>query len=336
LPSILALDLHRVSARQSNEQAEYALVSPSHSAVRVIQQTVPLICKHTVGKWEIIFVLDSSYDESLQVLHDTLLSPPCLLSPGLMRARILVQPSAVYETSSDNLGLTISNPSHFYLEIQSDMFLMEHGWNRDLVRPVFEYNDIFAVGGRCGHSRGNGEYYVGRCGADVEHLDEMKRNETEDAFYVAATTNRGPIAFRADALQELGFFDEVNFWQGDDDHDLNRRAIHRGWFPGYKYAHFYAPLNLSPQRNEQLTAKMTNEAKLQEKLYSDFRRELKNHSCDANIPFDSFAPANPGHATKRSLHPLPKGFDPYAPLPDLPALITRRKMVEKEHGRTNN
>jgi hypothetical protein len=63
-------------------------------------------------------VLDASYDNSLQVLKDILLSKYCQENAGMVRARILVQPTAVFETSSDNLGLTLADrPSYFYIEI---------------------------------------------------------------------------------------------------------------------------------------------------------------------------------------------------------------------------
>jgi hypothetical protein len=317
LPAIVALDLQR----QPKVQPEYTLVSPSHSVAWVLNMTAPLICQHTMGKWEIIFVVDACYDDSLQVLREVILSPTCLQS-GMVRARVLVQPTSVYETSSDNLGFSLGNPTHFFIELQSDMFLQERGWNRDMARPIFEYADIFSVSGRCGHGQGPGgrSGKVGRCGADVGSLDEIKQKETQDAVYVTPTNNRGPLMLRADALRALGYLDEFNFFLGKDEHDLNRRAAFNGWFAAYKYVHMYAPLDLSPQRNKNLNNIMSAVAKQEEKEFRTFRTDLSNTSCDSSIPFGEFSSRNLRQKTLRTLPPVGDAFNPDAPLPALPPL----------------
>jgi hypothetical protein len=241
----------------------------------------------------------------------------------LVRARVLVQPTAVFETSSDNLGLTLADrPSHFYIEIQADMILEQAGWNRDMARPFFAYNDIYSVSGRCGHSQGGGgKYSVGRCGSNVGKLSESLERDTRNAVIVTATNNRGPIIYRSESLRELGFFDEINFVLGSDDHDMNRRAGFRGWYAAYKYTYFYAPLNLSPGRNKTFVAAMPEKAKAEERKYLDFRRKvLRNRSCDPHTP-SGFAPNNPRSATRRELEPVPADADPNEPLPALPPLF---------------
>jgi glycosyltransferase involved in cell wall biosynthesis len=202
----------------------------------VLQITARKLCQYAAGRWEIVFVLDASYDNSLQVLKNILLSKDCQQNAGLVRARILVQPTAVFETSSDKLGLTLADrPSHFYIEIQAVMILEQAGWNRDMARPFFAYNDIYSVSGRCGHSQGGrGRYSVGRCGSNVGELSVSLERDTRNRVIVTATNNRGPVIYRSEALRELGFFDEINFVLGDDDHDMNRRAGFRGWYAAYK------------------------------------------------------------------------------------------------------
>lgn len=316
--AVLAFDM-----QCSSVQPEYSIIAPSHCVASVLKKTVPLVCQHTVGSWEVIFVLDASWDKSLQVIKDILLSATCQYST-MVRARVLVQPTAIFETSSDNLGYTLANPSHFFIELQADMFIKETGWNRNLARPIFEYNDIYSVSGRCGHGQGgNSTYYVGRCFAGVEKLSRAKRKDTVNSVYVTATNNRGPILYRADALKELGFLDEVNFLIGNDDHDLNRRAAFRGWFAAYKYTNFYTPLNDSPQRNKEFKSGMPENAKQSELLYRDFRRRQHNYSCDPAVPFGAFhAAENLDQADKRPLHPMNSstlyGNSPLPPLPPLP------------------
>jgi len=110
------------------------------------------------------------------------------------------------------------------------MFLKGDGWNHEMARPFFEFNDIVSVSGRCGHSQGSGtQYKVGRCGSDVSALSKTEEIRMKDAVYVTATNNRGPLMFRADALKEVGYLDERNFFLGNDDHDFNRRANFHGW-----------------------------------------------------------------------------------------------------------
>lgn len=326
--SILVLDVQFRSGRNNSTgnllnvvgqlQPEYSLVIPSHCAASTMEKTIPSICNYTAGLWEVIFILDSSWDESLQVLRNILLSPVCQINKGLLRARILMQPTSIYETSADNLGFSLGNPSHFFVEVQSDMYLSEYGWNRDLARPFFEYDDIFSISGRCGHPVNCGGNSVGRCGADVGELNEVLKNQTRDSIIITQTSNRGPVVWRADALRSLNFLDEVNFYLGDDDHDLNRRAMHRGWYTAYKYAAMYAPLNLSPGRNAALKARIPEEIKAKEATYREIRAGLSNHACDPSIPFGQFSPVCPSES--RVLSSILPNFDWDSPLPGLPRL----------------
>jgi hypothetical protein len=66
-------------------------------------------------------------------------------------------------------------------------------------------------------------------------------------------------------LRELGFFDEGNFVLGSDDHDMDLRAVFRGRYAAHKYTHFYAPLGLSPGKNQSLVAVMPDKAKAKER-----------------------------------------------------------------------
>jgi hypothetical protein len=145
------------------------------------------------------------HDNCLQVLKKNLLSKDCQQNAGLVRARILVQPAAVFETSSDNLGLTLADrPSLFYIEIQSDMILERTGWNRDMALPLFAYNDIYSVSGRCGHSRGGeGRYKVGRCAANVGKLSKSWDQYTKNAVILTATNNRGPVIYDLEPSESL-------------------------------------------------------------------------------------------------------------------------------------
>lgn len=314
--SFLALDLQR----HPLQQPTYSLISPSHNVEQVLSKTVPLICQHTVGRWEIVFVIDASYDDSLRVIRDVLLGDICQ-SSSLIRARVLYSPTSIWETSSDNLGFTLaaqSNgtaPSHAYIEIQSDMNLGQYGWNRDLIRPLLEYGDIFSVSGRCAHSLRAGPV-VGRCDDNVRSLDSGKQRETKDSVIVFQTNNRGPLAFRPDALKELGYLDEVNFYLGNDEHDLNRRAAFFGWYPAYKYVSFFAPLNQSPQRKKMYQKKTPAAVQALDSEYVDFRRQRPTNTSKCGRKYGKNMLDKPIH---RPLQPF-NFSDAEKSLPDLPPL----------------
>jgi GT2 family glycosyltransferase len=359
-PAVLALDLqfrrpaaaaaaaaHHVNSRRSKpRKLDYSIIVPSHNVAEVLNISIPLLCQHTVGTYEIIFVLDQSYDDSLQVLRDILLSDTCIGrdAPGrLIRARVLVQPTSIFETSSDNLGFTLataatadddndddddddggssaSTAAPLLIEIQADHLVAQTGWNRDMARPILQYGDVFAVGGRCGHNRGPVTPHMeGRCDGSFGSLDAEMQKQYENQLYVVGTTCRGPIIFRSDVLKSLGFLDEVNFHQGDDDHDLFRRALHLGWHVAYRYAHVYSPQNLSPVRETKFNEKTPQDGAKQSHWYSEFRKglEAEGRQCDPDLPIYAYAKVeNIPHY--RSLDPLPEGSDlttlPLSPLP---------------------
>jgi len=314
-PAILALDYQR-----SLERPEFAVVSPSYNVVQVLNKTVPTICENTIGKWEIVFVLDACYDESLQVIRNILLSDVCAQS-SLMRARVLIAPTSIFETSSDNLGFSLADPSHFYVEVQADMFLLEKGWNVDLARPFLEYSDMFSMSGRCAHGQpGHAMPHVGRCGKNVGSPSDEKKNETMDSFFIAGTNNRGPLMFRADMLRRLGFLDEVNFYLGSDDHDVNRRAAFLGLKAGYKYTHFYAPLDLSPSRNPSYKQNIPEHIKKQEKVYKKLRESSHNGKCEPKRPLDAYDPRTLAGTSsyERGLRPMDNIAQGELGLPELP------------------
>jgi len=340
---LLALDLKYSSKYQ---EPEYSIVSPSYNSARILERTAPMLCRYTTGLWEVIFVLDGCYDDSLQVLRKILLSKDCMGdSSSLVRARIVINPTEVFETSFDNIGFLLSNPSHFVIEVQSDMMLAEYGWNYDMARPFFEYNDLFSLSGRCGHSQkgqkdskgNNKKYSRGRCDRNVAHVDKNERKRMVNSVYVSATNNRGPLLYRIDALRTLGYYNEMKYRLGNDDHDLNRRANFRGWYASYKYVHFYSPSHFSPQRrNDTNPADGILSVKTYKENYIEFRQQqqqqqLKNtaaaETCDKT--FGQFSRNIPQEPELRSLTPI-KNNDKklnekqhiLQQLPPLPKLVT--------------
>ena len=348
-PAVLALDIKYID---SMGRPQYTILSHSRSQANNLLQTAPNLCRYTVGAWEAIFVLDASFDDSLQVLHQILASPLCLDSP-MTRARVYVQPlPGILETSSLNLAMSASKPSHFYIQVPADVLVLETGWNRDMARVALEYNDVFSVSGQCGTSIARNVretvYTMGRCmrQTHTKLLDESESTDTEHAFYVTETNTRGPVLWRADALRELGYLDEVNDFE-QDNNDLNRRAfLLRGWYSAYKYVHSYT-LDLETAAIDDfdeeswldryvwkhfkqtstgvaltpLTALNLPERTHQSlSLYRHSRSDQKEIECDTTFDETLSGYFHPYHlqAEKRSLK---LEYDLNDPLPPLPAMV---------------
>eukprot|EP00603_Paraphysomonas_imperforata_P013824 CAMPEP_0114452740 /NCGR_PEP_ID=MMETSP0104-20121206/1676_1 /TAXON_ID=37642 ORGANISM="Paraphysomonas imperforata, Strain PA2" /NCGR_SAMPLE_ID=MMETSP0104 /ASSEMBLY_ACC=CAM_ASM_000202 /LENGTH=189 /DNA_ID=CAMNT_0001625011 /DNA_START=674 /DNA_END=1240 /DNA_ORIENTATION=- len=53
-------------------------------------------------------------------------------------------------------------------------------------------------------------------------------------FHVRDSSNRGPLVFRGHMMRALGFLDELNWLNGNDDHDIHIRAyVHERWVTGF-------------------------------------------------------------------------------------------------------
>lgn len=304
-PAVLALDLRFCPPPEDSNTQEYKLrsdgtiqpemsvVMPSHNSEEALQLSLPSLCRYMTGLWEIVVILDQCYDGTLARIRSILLDE-CIFSrsdepSGLIRARVLSQPKSIFETSSDNLGFALAasnggavtskkgreGPTHAYLEVQSDQVATKKGFNLDLLRPMLCYADIVAVSARCGHVLRGGGRLFGRCGTNIAKFDAKAYEAEQDTARVMQTVNRGPLLFRADALESLGFLDEVNFHQDNDDHDYNRRTFNRGWVVAYKYGAVYSPVDLSPKRVAAFHNKSPLEAKNQSHWYSVFRKEIQ-------------------------------------------------------------
>ncbi|GBG31661.1 Hypothetical Protein FCC1311_078862 [Hondaea fermentalgiana] len=213
---------------------EVTIVSPSHQDGPTLEQTMPSLCAHTQGEWEVVFVLDGSWDHSYEVYKRTILSEECKRN-GLVRGRVVLQPTSIWETAADNLAMSMSSPSGFYVEVQADTLFLSDGWLERMLQPMRIYDVLFAVSGRCGHELTVGRALpsfstlYGHCkGMDTPAEPEFLA-QWDHKINVMQSVNRGPYAVRAKAMQDLGFYDELNFFLERDEHDLHRRATFLKW-----------------------------------------------------------------------------------------------------------
>lgn len=60
----------------------------------------------------------------------------------------VINPTALYEIKSNNMGLRLAKGDYVII-IQNDMQMLDFGFDRILLSPMLEAEDILAVSGRC-------------------------------------------------------------------------------------------------------------------------------------------------------------------------------------------
>lgn len=186
--------------------------------------------------------------------HNGTKDSPLQIHSLLTEMSIIEQPSSVFETTSDNMGMSYACPSKYFILVQADMNILSPGWNLMLSRPTELFADVFSVSARCAHTfPGQVPFNAyGRCGEDVGQIPSAKwLAHAEHTVYLPGTVNRGPLLLQADRMEALGMLDERLCVLGDDDHDLMARACTEfGWrAAGYFAPSFFAPLSDGASRD---------------------------------------------------------------------------------------
>lgn len=260
--------------RLAKYQPEFAVIVSLHNQANIVTETIGSLLRQVKGLWEIVFVFDDCRDASLTVVQGVLKQwmaskefrdTHCNTSV-LTRVRFVVQSTAIWETSSDNLGLRITFPSRYYLLVQADMTNFEDAFNLKLAAPFEVYPDLIAVSARCSHNlvpRQNSKGSAGRCGTDVASpLVDQDLLEKDNILFVRETVNRGPLLLHADRLRTIGLFDELNFFLGDDDHNMALRAFTQyGWKSGHFQINFSSPLEYGTSRQSNKAVLSESETK---------------------------------------------------------------------------
>jgi len=277
-----------LDAHQSLNQPQMSIVMSVYNAGPALEVSLPALFTATTGEWELLVVLDACYDNSLDVVRN--LTHHFLRKSTCVRLRVIEQRTAVWETSSDNIGMRISAPEKAYVLLQPDIIITERGWNErmlermhvegayekrgnaKLLRANYSHTLLFAISGRCAHGHA-GDSHIGRC--DRDFAAPLPSNIDKNVLHVRETVNRGPLMLHAQRAQELGFLDETHFIMGNDDHDLMRRAGGKGYFAAYLPLGLYSPLYLSAQRNSSFRKHTPPDVKAAEHAYSCFRRKLR-------------------------------------------------------------
>jgi len=213
----------------------YSIGLAIHNQENIIEDIIISIIANTIGKYELIIILDACTDKTQEAINRALMNIyEIRLSNNLLnlaKITIVNQPTPIFETSCDNLAATIAR-GKYYINVQADCKIHTFGWNWILSKPCIAWSDVFAVSGRAAHDLFAPQSGVGKLGMD--NSEPLKATfDHFDTFYSYETCIRTPLLFDLEKLRELGYMDEQNFCMDGDDHDLMARAALKGWKCGY-------------------------------------------------------------------------------------------------------
>ena len=208
----------------NKQQPSFSLILNVYNSEKNIAKNVEKILFLTKKPFELIIILDYCKDESEKNIFEIVrkwiencnsIHPQQCENYDLVRIVIVVSDSPIYETSANNFGMRISRGKYWIL-LQDDQKMEIVGWNVLLSLPLQHSNDIFSASGRCAHNMLKPHSnLVGRCFGDV--TQSLLLNDTDRCkFYIRGSGNRGPLIFDAQKMMALGFFDEKNFFFGND------------------------------------------------------------------------------------------------------------------------
>lgn len=210
---------------QANMQ--YSIILTVHNKAGLIEDVLTGIIKNTIGKYELIVIIDGCTDGSYSKIHDLLSRP----ENRWIDAKIMFA-NNVFETAANNMGLKTA-VGKYCIIVQDDMIIKEHAWNARLAKPVETWPDVFAVTARCAHNwipnprsiDVNSETIRNDWCDVLHHVDHANRsNVSRDTFEIRASVNRGPLLLVRSDLEALNYLDEIYSPQDMDDHDLCFRA----------------------------------------------------------------------------------------------------------------
>jgi glycosyltransferase involved in cell wall biosynthesis len=203
----------------------FSIVLTVHNKEFLLNHILESIKLYTVGKYELIVVLDGCSDSSEQILDKFMASNPKIKIVKLYA-------NDVFETKANNIGLKASTEEYCII-VQDDMIMNEAAWNERLVKPVKSFSDVFAVTSQTAHNwvynPNNKKEFVEDTDDDwcdiLIHTDHATRfTFPRNVFAIRDSANRGPLLLRHDVLQKLNYLDESFSPQDMDDHDLCYRA----------------------------------------------------------------------------------------------------------------
>lgn len=227
---------------EQNINLDYSIVIPIHDQEKIIRENILSIFEKTIGNFEIICILDDCNDKTEEILINLFNE---FQLKNITRKIIIKQETPIFETSCDNIGFLLSK-APIIIEIQADMKIITYGYNKILSDPIRLYDDIFMVSGRASMNIYNKLCEIKGKGKLSRTIENPLRLEWDDynKIFLNAIIIRGPIAISNEKIKKLNYFDEKNFYLGNDDFEICLRAYDLyQWRVGYVPIEFHAPLN---------------------------------------------------------------------------------------------
>lgn len=224
----------------------YSVIVPIYNQEDIVEKNINSIIKFTKGNFELIIILDFCFDDTENILINMLNNYKNDKSYFAGIKIFKQEEYPIFEASCDNVGFKNSN-GRFCLEIQSDMEMVQDGYNLHLSKPFNLLDNIIAVGGRlcCSVTHCPPNFKYTNVIQLLPNLNNNVENKSinKNTFYVYDTVARGPILFDKKKLIEMDYIDENNFYQENSDHELMIRAyLEKQYICGYVPITFKAPV----------------------------------------------------------------------------------------------
>lgn len=239
---------------QLNAQAPVvSVVVPIFNKADILIDMLSKLIDSLSQPFELILIDDASSDGSEAIAWD-------FLQNADLASWIFVEtPVPLYETACDNIGVALAKGQYF-LEVQSDIFIEDAGFDSRLMRAL-EHGNLSSISGRACHGYGNllsVKEHLRTCfisGFRPQHIisdfqgrgfmgDNMFRKpkplRRKDVYWKAPTNNRGPWMVKLASFKQHGLLDSDNFFLGFDDHEFNYRCGQFGMRAGYMPVNIYS------------------------------------------------------------------------------------------------
>lgn len=224
---------------------------------------------------ELIIIIDGCTDRSEELIMKFTNDNPNRFKYIILRA------DNVFEVKACRMGMLVSTEP-YCMSIQDDMVITWFGYDLRLMKPFLMWDDVFAVTS------------LASCNIiitleDTVAWDDLRndQNTPRNIFAIRDTINRGPLLWRHDRLEQLGYSDEIYAPQGADDIDLSMRAwVQHGWVSGTHPMPAFFDISWGTTRRTSASITAESDRKNMIILKERYRRELTGlkHSEDRELP----------------------------------------------------
>ena len=138
------------SKLDTGPQVDLSVIMPIFNQQGAIQHNLNKLAACMRSKWELILIDDSSTDSSLEASLDWAREARSEYD-SLCRVRVLKTKHQVFETLCDAIGISEAT-GPYVLEVQSDMELLEPGFDEKLLCAIKSHQDLLMISGRGCHT----------------------------------------------------------------------------------------------------------------------------------------------------------------------------------------